>query len=124
MSFLQLRTLYQDPVQISTQAATSVANTTATANGTLTSSHASVGELGFVYSTSANPTVNDTKSTVTFTYGVYTASLSGLSGATTYHIRAYVIIGGIPYYGDDFNFTTSGVGATVFASTLLLLGIG
>lgn len=125
MSFLQLRSLFRDPVIISTQSASGITGSGATGNGTLTSSRASaVTEMGFVYSTSANPTTSDTKVTATFTYGAYSASLSGLSGATTYHVRAYVTIAGVTYYGEDVSFATSGAGATVFSSNLLLMGVG
>lgn len=125
MSFLQLRTLFQDPVRIQTNSTSGIGSTSATANGTLQSSHASVAqELGFVYSLSPNPTTADTKVTATFTFGAYNASLSSLTGSTTYHVRAYVIIAGITYYGDDVSFATSGAVASAFASTLLLMGVG
>lgn len=123
MSFHQLRSLFQDPVQILTNSTSGIGSTSATGNGTLISSHASVGELGFVYSLIANPTILDTKVTATFTYGAYSATLGSLSAGTTYHVRAYIILGGIPYYGDDVSFTTSGAGATVYSSTLLMLGV-
>lgn len=124
MSFLQLRSLFQDPVRIQTNSTSGIGSTSATANGTLQSSHGSVAqELGFVYSLSPNPTTSDTKVTAAFTFGAYSASLGVLSAATTYHVRAYVILAGITYYGDDQQFTTSGAVASVTSSLLLMLGV-
>lgn len=125
MSFLQLRSPYRDPVRIQTNSTSGIGSTSATANGTLQSSHGSVAqELGFVYSLSLNPTTADTKVTATFTFGAYSASLGSLSAGTTYHVRAYVILAGVTYYGDDQQFTTSGAVTSVFSSTLLLMGVG
>jgi len=123
MSFLQLRSIFS-PVLISTQSASSITDTTAVANGTLSSSRTSaVTELGFVYSTSVNPTIADSKVTASFTYGAYSANLSGLSAGTTYHIRAYVTIAGVTDYGDDVSFATSAVAAST-QPLLMLLGVG
>lgn len=125
MSFLQLRTPFRDPVIISTQAASGVGSSSATGNGTLTSSRTSAPiEMGFVYSTLSNPTILDTKVTVTFTDGAFSGTLGSLSSGTTYHVRAYITMPEATYYGEDVAFTTSGAGVTVFSSTLLLLGVG
>ena len=66
-----------------------------------------VTERGIVYSTTNNiPTVGDTKLIIGSGTGVYSQSISGLSGGTTYYVRAYAIniIG--TSYGTVVSFTT------------------
>lgn len=124
MSFLQLR-FNQLYVIISTQAVSGITSSGGTANGTLSSARGAVPtEMGFVYSTSLNPTTSDTKVTVSYKTGAYSGTLSGLSASTTYHIRSYVIDGAQTVYGDDFSFATASGGGAVFASTLMLMGVG
>lgn len=124
MSFLQLR-FNQLYVIISTQAVSGITSSGGTANGTLSSARGAVPtEMGFVYSTSPNPTTSDTKVTVSYKTGTYSGTLSGLASSTTYHVRSYVIDGAQTVYGDDFSFATSSSGITAFGSTLLMLGVG
>ena len=130
MSFLTLRSprlnniLDGPAVIISTQAATSVASTTATANGTLTNSGtSSVTAMGFVWNTSPNPTLSNHVVTVSNTTGAYTGSLTGLPTGTLVYYDAYVTNASGTYYGGDQSFTTTG-GTITLSSTLMLLGVG
>ena len=126
MSFLQLRAshtpllLLAEPT-VTTQAATSVSSSSATGNGTLVNLGGSaVTEKGFVYSTNPQPTTADTKVIVAGgATGAYTGSLSGLSGGTLYHYRAYATNAIGTGYGDDVQFTTTTSVATVDAAFTL-----
>ena len=93
---------------VTTQAVTSIGSSTAIGNGNVTSDGGSaVTERGVVLSTVVNPTTSDTKFTSPGTTGVFTASMTGLSSGTLYHVRAYAtnFIG--TSYGSDVTFTTT-----------------
>jgi len=92
---------------VTTQAVTSIAETTATGNGNVTSDGGSaITERGTVISTSANPTTADHKDTAAGTTGAYTTSITGLTKGTLYHVRAYAINAIGTGYGTDVSFTT------------------
>lgn len=100
---------------VTTQSASSVANTTATANGNITDAGAPAPTVrGFAWGTSA--TMNGDTATTTdtagqpFSAGAFTGSLTGLVGNTTYYTRAYAT-----------NTTGTGLGA-ISASFLTLPG--
>ncbi len=85
-------------------------------SGSVTSAGtASVTERGFVYGATANPTTSDTKVTAALGTGTgaFSATLTGLSANTTYHVRAYAISAAGTAYGADRTFTTlTGSGGT------------
>ena len=71
-----------------------------------------ISSYGFVYGTSANPTISDTKVEVGTTYtttstAFATTTLTGLTPSTTYHVRAYATNGAGTAYSSDATFTTS-----------------
>ena len=136
MSFSQLRTqrlqlkLLEEPT-VTTQAASSITDTTATGNGTLVNLGGSaVTEKGFVFSTNPQPTTADTKITVAGgTTEAYTGTLTPLIQSTLYHYRAYAINAIGTGYGDDVQFTTTtttviGVYTNPNLKALLIIGIG
>jgi hypothetical protein len=91
---------------VTTTAASSITATTATAGGNVTSDGgSSVTSRGVCYSTSSNPTTPCT-SNGTGT-GTFSASLSGLTASTTYHIRGFATNTVGTSYGSDLTFTTS-----------------
>lgn len=103
---------------LTTEAVSTITGTTAVGNGTITDDNATtVTRRGFVYSTtSRNDPGNvapassgysgDANDTGTFTEGVYTKSITGLSNNTTYYVRAYAQ-NAIGYgYGNEVSFTT------------------
>jgi hypothetical protein len=97
---------YIAPPTVTTGAATSVLNTTATLGGTITSTGDSVVTTrGFQYGLTETPTwnVNETGS---FGTGAYTLNISGLSPGTTYHFRAFAVNAAGPGYGAWTSFTT------------------
>lgn len=131
MSFLQLRSprfsnksLTSAPT-VTTQAATGVSTTTATANGTLVSAGTStVTVMGFVWATHPGPTladhvVNDAGTSL----GTFSDTLTGLPAGTLIYYDAYATNGVGTSYGGDQTFTTLG-GVVLTGSTLLLMGVG
>lgn len=131
MSFLQLRSRRFNDIDdnpeiiISTQAVTSVAGTTATANGTLTNSGGSpITAMGFVWDVNPNPTLANNVLTVANTTGLYTGNLTGLPSSTLIFYDAYATNASGTVYGGDQSFTTTGAGATQAPLELQLLGVG
>lgn len=91
-----------------TKDVTNITSSTATTGGEVTVDGGSpITERGVVYGAAINPTTVNTKivdgSAGT---GSFTTSLTGLSPATTYHVRAYYINGSGTVYGNDVAFTT------------------
>jgi hypothetical protein len=95
------------PPQVSTQAVSSLGETTATFNGTLASNSATTTEQGFVYGTSL-PYTATTSSSGEFSAGPFlTVMTDAFSCETTYHYAAYATNGFGSGYGSDSQFTTS-----------------
>jgi hypothetical protein len=99
-------TLPSTPVfspSVTTNAATSVATTTATLNGNVTSDGgASVTDRGFYYSMTYPPATQVTSGSWT---GTYTTSLTGLNIGQTYYYRAYATNSAGESLGDIVSFT-------------------
>jgi len=97
------------PVVLTSSASES--NGVITANGNVSSENGgTVTERGFVYSTSVDPTIANTKVVSGSGLGTFTGSISGLSAATTYYVRAYATNSlGTTSYGSDLSFTTASV---------------
>jgi beta-xylosidase len=91
-----------DDTFVSTPTVTAV--TTNSAVVTAKTTGTSIRERGVCYSTSANPTVNDSKKTSAT--GEMSITLSGLAASTTYHVRAYAQSGAGVTYSKDVSFTT------------------
>lgn len=110
-----LGSTYPFAPMLTTETVTNIDLTSATLNGTLVNDIGfTVTEKGFVYSTSQNPTVDDTKIVVAgSSLGSYTGSATGLTANTTYYVRSYATnsIGTGTGYGDQVSFTTLSLGA-------------
>jgi uncharacterized protein (TIGR02145 family) len=65
-----------------------------------------VTERGAVWNTSGNPTVNSNRVPSGSGTGVYTATITGLSGGSNYYVRAYAINNFGISYGVEIPFTT------------------
>lgn len=90
---------------VTTQAVTNLTATTATGNGTVVSDGGdTITERGVCWSTSLNPTTSDSKATSAGTTGSFTASITGISSGTLYHVRAYAINSIGTSYGSDVTF--------------------
>ena len=101
---------YGDPYAptVTTQSVTTIASTTATGRGNVTSDGgATVTERGVCWSTSSTPTTAGSKATASGTTGAFTASITGLSPSTLYYVRAYAINSVGTSYGSQVTFTTS-----------------
>lgn len=93
---------------VSTSGATSVTANSATLNGAIIKEGSpAYSEKGFCYSTSPNPTTNNTKISVSGGgVGDYFAVINGLSYNVTYYYRAYAVQSGKPIYGSEVSFKT------------------
>ena len=93
---------------ITSTIASALTQTTATTGGNVTTNGGStLLEKGICWSTSANPTILDTKVVNgTTTTGSYTAAIAGLVASTTYYIRAYATNSVGTAYGTQVSFTT------------------
>ncbi|RZM11631.1 MAG: hypothetical protein EOO88_46625, partial [Pedobacter sp.] len=108
-SVLNFTTLASPPT-VSTDAVTSITTTSATMGGNVSAAGATaVSERGVVYATTINPTTSATKALTGSGTGTFTGTVSGLSPATTYHVRAYAINTVGTSYGADQSFTTQAV---------------
>ena len=94
---------------LTTTSASSIAGTTATSGGNVTSSGNDVlTERGVCWSTSTSPTTADSKlANGSATTGTFTSSLTGLTANTTYYLRAYATNSVGTEYGNQVTFTTT-----------------
>lgn len=92
---------------ITTVAVTEVEGTTATTGGEVTADGGSaITAYGVVYGTAPNPTIAGSKTTDGTGIGAFVSSLTGLSGLTTYYVRAYATNSAGTVYGEEISFTT------------------
>ncbi|MBK7629082.1 MAG: DUF1566 domain-containing protein [Bacteroidales bacterium] len=104
---------------ISTASVMSITSTSAICGGNITSDGgANVTTRGVCWSTSANPTISDSKTTDGSGIGTFSSSIGGLSYATTYHVRAYATNSIGTSYGQDLTFTTLSPLPVVTTSTV------
>ncbi len=100
---------------ITTTEVTSITETTASSGGNIVSEGgASVTARGVCWSTTANPTTADPKTSDGTGSGAFTSSITGLTSGTTYYVRAYATNSAGTDYGTDITFTA---GATLPAIT-------
>ena len=99
---------------LTTTAVTSITSTTAVSGGNITADGGgTISARGVCWSTTANPTVADNKTTDGTGTGSFTSNLTNLLPGTTYHVRAYATNSAGDAYGNDVTFTTEAIGATV-----------
>lgn len=98
------------PTVITTDPVTNIQQTTATGGGNVTNSGgATVTARGVCWSTSSNPTINNSHTTDGTGTGIFTSSITGLTAGTLYHVRAYATNSAGTAYGADVPFTTQQV---------------
>ena len=85
---------------ITTSGATSGGNIANDGGSTITS-------RGICWGTSSNPTTADNSSVNGSGTGSFTSNLSGLTGGTTYYVRAYAINSAGTSYGNELSFTAT-----------------
>jgi hypothetical protein len=104
---------------LTTTAISSITTTAATGGGNITSDGgSSVTERGICWSTTATPTTSDNKIANGSGTGSFISSISGLTPATLYYVRAYATNNTGTAYGDQVSFTT-----TAFVPTLTTISI-
>ena len=93
---------------LTTTEITSITQTTATCGGIVTSDGgASVTARGVCWSTSANPTTANSKTTDGTGTGAFTSSITGLTAGTIYYVRAYATNSVGTAYGNEISFVTT-----------------
>jgi hypothetical protein len=106
---ISFTTLANSPT-VTTAAAGSITGSTAVSGGNVTSDGgAAITERGIVYSISGNPTILTGTKIIDAAPGTgsYSSNISGLSGGTLYHVRAYATNSINTSYGSDLTFTTA-----------------
>ena len=78
----------------------------ATGGGNIFDDGLSVTARGVCWSTSPNPTVNDSHTTNGTGTGSFTSNITGLEISTTYYVRAYATTSAGTGYGEQVSFTT------------------
>ena len=92
---------------VSVVSATNISENSATSGGNVTSDGgANVTSKGVCWSTSANPTINDNKTSNGSGIGTFTSELSGLTPNTIYYVRAYATNSEGTAYSSATSFTT------------------
>lgn len=95
---------------ITTSDVNSITVTTATSGGNVTSDgNATVTERGVCWSTTATPTINDSKSSDGSGTGSFTSNITGLTASTAYYLRAYATNSEGTSYGSQKQFTASDI---------------
>ena len=99
-----------EPVQLATLTTTtisSITETSAVSGGNITNNGgATVTSRGICWGISTNPTPADNSSINGSGKGSFVSNLSGLTGGTTYYVRAYAINSAGTSYGNEVSFTT------------------
>ena len=93
---------------VTTTPVSAITSTTAISGGNIIADGGTpVTARGVCWSTTANPTVADSKTSDGTGTGAFISNITGLTAGTTYHVRAYAINSAETGYGDDLTFTTS-----------------
>jgi uncharacterized protein (TIGR02145 family) len=101
------------PPTLTSTDVSAITESTATSGGEITSDGgAAITARGVCWSTAADPTISNSKSSNGIGTGIFTSAITGLNPGTTYHLRAYATNSAGTGYGDDLSFTTN----TVLAS--------
>ena len=104
---------------VTTGQVTEITQTTATGSGDVTNDGgASVTTRGVCWSTSHNPTTNDSHVSGGSGTGSFTVNITGLTANTTYYVRAYAVNSVGTSYGSEVSFTTLAPGSTIPAGAI------
>jgi uncharacterized protein (TIGR02145 family) len=104
---------------VTTTAVSGITSNSAVSGGSISADGGGpVTAKGVCWSVSANPTVADSKTSDGTGNSSFTSNITGLSAATTYHVRAYATNSAGTAYGNDISFTTSAVAATLTTSAI------
>ena len=104
--------------ELTTVNVTDVTLSTAVSGGTITSDGGGdITAKGVCWSTTANPTIADTKTSDGTGSASFTSNIVGLSEGTTYYVRAYATNEAGTGYGDELTFVTGQVTGAVLTTT-------
>lgn len=104
---------------VTTSTITSISSNSAISGGNVTSQgNSPVTARGVCWSTSQNPTINNSKTNNGSGTGSFTSNITGLLPSTTYYVRAYATNSAGTSYGSQISFTTSQGGTYPQAPTL------
>jgi Protein of unknown function (DUF1566) len=93
---------------LTTTAISSITATTAVSGGNITDDGGgTITASGVCWNTSSGPTITNSKTSDGISTGGFSSSLTGLTGNTTYYVRAYATNKGGTAYGNEISFTTS-----------------
>lgn len=93
---------------VSTTVPASITSTSASSGGNVTSDGgANITARGVCWSTTANPVVTGNHTTDTSGTGIFSSSITGLTAATLYHVRAYATNSVGTSYGSDLQFISA-----------------
>ena len=99
---------------VTTIAISSITVSAASSGGNISSDGgATVTARGVCWSTSANPTTANSKTSDGTGTGTFTSSITGLTSSTVYHVRAYATNSQGTAYGSDVQFATSAIASGV-----------
>lgn len=102
-------TQYGVPV-LTTAGVTGITQTSAVSGGNISSDGGlGVSERGVCWSTGRNPTTSDPRTTNGDGTGTFTSNITGLTGNTTYYLRAYAVNEEGTGYGQEVTFKTGAV---------------
>jgi uncharacterized protein (TIGR02145 family) len=92
---------------ITTSEVTNIMGTTATCGGTITDDgNAEITVTGVCWGIYPNPTTSNSKNIESIIAKQFESNISGLSGGTTYHVRAFATNSAGTGYGEDNSFIT------------------
>lgn len=92
---------------ITTNAISNITLSSATSGGSINSDGGSpITARGVCWNTTGNPTIADSKTSDGSGLSVFTSTMTGLTAATTYYVRAYATNGVGTGYGEEVRFTT------------------
>jgi hypothetical protein len=92
---------------LTTTIASDISQTTASCGGNISlDGGLTISSRGVCWSTSANPTIANSKTTDGTGTGIFTSSISGLTANTTYYVKAYAINSTGTAYGNEISFAT------------------
>ena len=94
---------YTEP-NVTTEAASNVAYSSATLNGSFQANSSVVTQKGFCWAATHNPTIDNSKEEVQA--GIFACNLTDLQNQGTYYARAFIVFNNNVYYGNEISFTT------------------
>jgi endonuclease I len=118
VSFTTLAATTTTAPTVTTNTVSSITSAAATCGGNVTADGgASVTARGVCWSTTANPTISNSKTSDGTGTGTYTSSISGLAASTLYYLRAYAVNSVGTSYGAQQTFTTTAVSGPTCTTT-------